>query len=271
MGTRGRETPEKRPLLEGTTREGTTGEGTTGEGTTGKGTTGKGTTGDFFEGEERDSPLDRSFRYRRLLLAARSTLDRVEPQAVALVARRARALDHFLRKIGLSPAALDSAPATATILAHTLVALVVVLLGFPLAVLGVVAWWVPYRLCGSVARRLPGAAEHRDQISLYKLLGGAVFFPVTLGLWTLLAGSLGGPWVALATLLALPPAGFFTLRYLEHADMRERQARDLLAVAFIPGAVVRLRAERDALRGECDRLAGVYAGLAPGTTDNPRS
>jgi glycerol-3-phosphate O-acyltransferase / dihydroxyacetone phosphate acyltransferase len=222
------------------------------------GSTGKGTTGGFLESEERDSLLDRSFRNRQLLLAARRPLDRIEPKAVASVASRARALDHFLRKIGLSPAALDSPPPLATILAHTLRALLVVVLGFPVALLGVVTWWVPYRLCGSVANRLPGAAENRDQISLYKLLGGIVFFPVTLGLWTLLAEFLGGPWAALATVAVLPPAGLFTLRYLEHAEVRERQARDLLAVAFVPGGVARLRAERDALRAECDRLAEVY-------------
>ena len=48
------------------------------------------------------------------------------------------------------------------------------------------------------------------------------------------------------------------LHYLEHAEWRERQARELLALAFMPGGIARLLAMRDALVAECDRLAGVF-------------
>ena len=48
------------------------------------------------------------------------------------------------------------------------------------------------------------------------------------------------------------------LHYLEHAEWRERQARELLALAVMPGGIARLRAMRDALVAECDRLATVF-------------
>jgi hypothetical protein len=43
-------------------------------------------------------------------------------------------------------------------------------------------WWVPYRLCGAIANRVPGASEQRDQIALYKLAAGVVLFPLTYAL-----------------------------------------------------------------------------------------
>jgi hypothetical protein len=67
-----------------------------------------------------------------------------------------------------------------------------------------------------------------------------------------------GPVWAAAGAVALPFAGFFALRYLEHAEWRKRQARELLAVAFMPGGIARLRARRDDLVAECDRLADVF-------------
>ncbi len=81
-----------------------------------------GRTGDFLESEERNSSsqLARSFRNRQLLLAARDVLKRVEPGAVASVARRARALDHLLRKIGLSSGALDDPPPANEVIASEL-------------------------------------------------------------------------------------------------------------------------------------------------------
>jgi 1-acyl-sn-glycerol-3-phosphate acyltransferase len=219
----------------------------------------------FLEGEENAAHLERAFSTRRALLAARASLEKTHPGDVAALARRARALDHLLRKISLSFSGLDDPPPATTILWHTLSALAVIVLGFPVAVLGVAAWWVPYRLCGIVANRVPGAASERDQIALYKLIAGFVLFPLALAGWVAAAWAIGGAaWGALA-LVSLPFAGISSLLFFEYASWRERQARELLALLVAPGAIARLRAERDALVDECDRLAGAFTG----TADNP--
>ena len=223
----------------------------------------------FLEGEEgraagSGGPLERSLSVRKLLVDARAGLERTHPGEVSRVARRALAFSHLLRKFSLTPAALDEPAPAAAIVAHTLRALFVVLVGFPVAVLGVAAWWVPYRLCGVIANRLPGARE-RDQISLYKLLAGCVLFPVCLFLWTLAAWLAAGPIWAAAAFAALPLTGISSLLFLEYASWREGQLRDLLALAFAPRAIHHLRAERDALVAECDRLADAAAAAA----DNP--
>jgi glycerol-3-phosphate O-acyltransferase/dihydroxyacetone phosphate acyltransferase len=212
----------------------------------------------FLEGEEGLGRVGRSFRVRQLLLAARGALEKTHPGEVASLARRARAFDRLLSRIRLSPSALDDPPPARTVLWHTARALVLIILGFPVAVLGVAAWYVPYRLCGVLANRVPGAARERDQIALYKLAAGVVLFSLTHAIEVLFILRFLGPSWAAAGAAALPLAGIFSLRYLEHAEWRERQARELLALAFMPGGIARLRAMRDALVAECDRLAGVF-------------
>jgi hypothetical protein len=220
---------------------------------------------DFLEGEESSAQLARAFSTRRALLAARASLERTHPGEVAALARRALAFDHFLSRIRLAPSALDDPPSARTILWHTLSALAVIVLGFPVAVLGVAAWWVPYRLCGIVANRVSGAAKERDQIALYKLIAGVVLFPLALAGWAAATWGIGGAaWGALV-LVFLPFAGISSLLFFEYATWRERQARELLALALKPGGIARLRATRDALVAECDRLADVFRAMS----DNP--
>jgi hypothetical protein len=222
----------------------------------------------FLEGEEGIGQVERSFRVRQALLSARASLEKSHPGEVLAVVRRTLALVHLLGRISLSPSSLDDPPPVRTILWHTLKALAVILLGFPVAVLGVAAWWVPYRLTGVVANRLPGAATERDQIALYKLLAGAALFPVFL----LLEGAViwkaaGLPWAALSVAV-LPFAGISSLLFFEYAAWRRQQARELLALLLHPGGLARLRAERDALVAECDRLAALYAAAPSGPPDD---
>jgi glycerol-3-phosphate O-acyltransferase / dihydroxyacetone phosphate acyltransferase len=223
-----------------------------------EGTTGERTTGDFLEGEEKIGQLSRSFRTRQVLLEARATLEKTHPGDVASLARRALAFDHLLRRIGLSPGALEKPPAAWVILWNTFKALLLVLLGFPVAVLGVVVWWVPYRLCGVIANRVPGASEQRDQIALHKLVAGTVLFPLFLALETAAVWSVAGAFWAALALTLFPFAGILSLFFFEYASWREGQARELLALAFTPRGITRLRARRDALVAECDRLAEIY-------------
>ncbi|MGA7990816.1 MAG: 1-acyl-sn-glycerol-3-phosphate acyltransferase [Thermoanaerobaculia bacterium] len=222
--------------------------------------------GDFLEGEEGErGPLARSLRIRQLLVTARASLERTHPGEVALLVRRVRAFDHLLRRISFSSSSLDNPPNAGTIAWHTLKALAAIALGFPVAVLGVIAWWVPYRLCGIVANRVPGAPKERDQVALYKLLGGAALFPLFLAFWSATAWHIGGPLATALAFALLPFAGISSLFFFEYATWRERQARELLALLVAPGAIARLRAERDALVAVCDRLAEAYVS----GTDNP--
>jgi 1-acyl-sn-glycerol-3-phosphate acyltransferase len=220
---------------------------------------------DFFEGEEGLGHVGRSFRVRQLLLGARAALARTHPGDVTSLVRRVRALDHLLRRLSLSFSSLDDPPPVRTIVWHTAKALAVTVVGFPVAVLGVIAWWVPYRLTGVIASRVPGAGKERDQIAFYKLVAGVCLFPPVLALWAAVGWTFAGPLGAALAFVFLPFAGISSLLFLEYSAWRERQARELLALLFAPGAIARLRAERDALVTEFDRLAAEFRSAA----DNP--
>lgn len=208
--------------------------------------------------------LERTFRNRRLLLGAYAALEAVEPGAVRSVARRARALDRLLRRLGLAPGSLDAGrPAVA---GRLLLSLLRTLLGFPFALLGLVAFWVPYRLCGVLALRIVGARGGLDVIALYKIVVGLVAFPVTYGLELFLVHRLLGAPGALGAALVLPLAGLLSLWYFEALDRDEGEYRRLLVRLFAGrDPLEKLRRERDALRAECDRLAAVHVSRP----DNP--
>ena len=209
----------------------------------------------------RDAARPRSCASASCSSAARSALETTHPGAVAALARRARALDHLLRRISLSFSSLDDPPPPSTILWNTLKALAVIVLGFPVAVLGVAAWWVPYRLCGFVANRVPGAADAaRPDRALQAHRGRR---PLPVSRWLMDAPPcwvLGGPlWAALA-LLFLPFAGISSLLFFEYAAWRERQARELLTLLVAPGRDRAPQAERDALVAEMRRGSRTRSG-----------
>ncbi len=212
---------------------------------------------EFLEGDESRATLERSVEVRQLLLAARPVLESRHAAEVATVVRRARAFERLLRRASLSPAALDDPPPAGTVLKQTLRALAVLLLGLPVAVLGIAAFWVPYRLTGVAASRAGGAAKETDQIALHKLVAGCLLFPCFWLAETAVLLVFGGPAWALAGAILLPAAGLATLPYIEYEAWRERQARELLALLLRPRNLARLRAERDALVAECDRLAAI--------------
>lgn len=198
--------------------------------------------------------LESSFRNRRLLLDAHPVLARVEPGATARLAHRARAFARLVRRAGLSPKEVqDLSTKHALIPLRRIPALVLAVLGFPIAFVGVAAFWLPYRLTGVMTKRFVKDPSLLDVVSLYKILSGVVLFPLTLALEISAAWALAGPLAALAFGLALPLCGAFALWFLE-----DKNWRSFVGFPWVPDTMAFFRREREALRAECDRLAEVY-------------
>lgn len=197
----------------------------------------------------------RAYRWLRLTAPAEVEDFRREVEAYA------RELD----RLGVTPETLGRAYAPSTVLRYAVREILPVVLGLPLALLGVALHALPYQLVrlGIVLTR-----PEPDVEATYKLAGGVVIYPLAWAAEAWLAARLGGPWLAAAVVLALAPAGFFALAWQARLRDVTREATALWHFLARRGLRERLLARRRALAAELERLAArvpapVLAGDAP--------
>ncbi len=159
-----------------------------------------------------DDPEDPAARHRRAreLAAAYARMRARDPARLDAIVAEARGYWQTLRRLGVrDPWALElTAPRPGAIAA----ALAKLVVAAPVAALGAVMGWIPYRLAGAVARKV---TKDEDVLSTVKLLAGAVFLfaawaaeAIAVG-WA--CGALWGPPVFLAG----PASGYLALRFEE--------------------------------------------------------
>ena len=90
--------------------------------------------------------------------------------------------------------------------------------GAPLALLGAVASWVPYRLLAPISRHIAGSET--DIISSVKALLGLFVLPTLYVLEAVAIGSFFGAGWGIAAAVALPLCGYIALRWGELFDLR---------------------------------------------------
>ena len=121
-----------------------------------------------------------------------------------------RAYTRVLRQMGVrDPWALELAPLAPGALAAAFGRMVV---AAPLAAIGAVMGWLPYRLAGEVAKRV---TRDEDLLSTVKLLAGALFLALAWGLEATVAGFAWGPLWAAPTFAAGIATGYVALRFEE--------------------------------------------------------
>ena len=130
----------------------------------------------------------------------------------------------------------------------------------PLAAVGIVVWWVPYRAVGAAVARMRLPA---DVVATYKLAGSLIVLPAWLLLWVGLLAWAWGPAAALAALLLLPVAGLLTIRWWDGARAAVDDARLFSRVAARPRSLERLAAERRDLVARIDRVRQLAATTNP--------
>jgi glycerol-3-phosphate O-acyltransferase / dihydroxyacetone phosphate acyltransferase len=184
----------------------------------------------------------------RAMLGAYRTLNEKSPEAVEPIVRAARAYQRVLRHLGVrDPWALELEPVRP---ARALGAVLRLLVAAPVALLGALLGWIPYRLAGQVARRV---AKEEDVLGTVKLLAGALFLFVFWLAEALIAGALWGPVWGLVTFPIAVASGYVALRFDELlAEMRE-SLRHLWLRAARPGHVRALADRRRALADDIAR------------------
>jgi len=121
----------------------------------------------------------------------------------------------------------------------------------PIAALGTLLNYVPYRVPGLVARF---AGRHRDLPATYKILTGLALAPLCWAAWIGVAAALAGAWAALLVAVAAPATGWFALRFHELNESFWRELRAWLTLRLFPRRAEELRALRARIRSEVAQL-----------------
>jgi 1-acyl-sn-glycerol-3-phosphate acyltransferase len=189
--------------------------------------------------------LQRASRaYRWLRLAS--------PAEVAHFRREVEAYERELDRLGVTPETQGRAYAPSLVLRYAAREIVPLVLGLPLALLGIVLHALPYQLVGLGIRL---ARPEPDVEATYKIAGGVVIYPLAWALEAWLAARLGGPGAAGLLVLAFVPAGFFALAWQARLQDVAREATALLHFLGRRGVHARLLARRRGLAEELERLA----------------
>ena len=179
----------------------------------------------------------------RLRRADAATVDELTDRIACFGAR--------LRRLGLAPNDLERRYVAGRVASFALRSLLVLVVGLPLALIGLGLWALPYFVVPRIARR---ADPSRDVHATVQILAGVVLFPAWLlalagvALWQL------GLAAGLAVLVLAPPLGLVALAF---RDWRAETV-DEVALFFRLGRLeplrVRLRGERDAIVREIAAL-----------------
>ena len=212
-----------------------------------------------------ETTLAERFSLQRAFIEGYAELCHRDPERTAAAAAAVDRYDRMLGAFGLRDDQVGSSyPAAPAVLwvGRTALRLLVYL---PLALVGIVLNWLPYRVVGEIAAR---AARTPDVPASFKVFGGIVLFPLAWLLEAGLAAWLAGPLpthraaAALLTLAAGPLTGWVALRFDDRRGQLWREARAYLLLRTRHAIAAELQARRAAAAREVAALAGLYR--APG-------
>ncbi len=206
----------------------------------------------------RDPLLADVFGVRRAFLEGYATLRERLPAETAAVEAAVARYDELLAAAGLRDDQVASSyppRRVAGFLARSLGNLLVTL---PVAVVGTLLNWAPYRLVALAARFV---RDLPDQQATYKLFPALVLFPLTWGVEAAAAGWLAGGWAAVAAVVVAPASGWVALRFHERLRLLAAEARAWLVLRTRTRAAAELKACRAEVYRAIDDLAGRYQAL----------
>jgi glycerol-3-phosphate O-acyltransferase / dihydroxyacetone phosphate acyltransferase len=187
---------------------------------------------------------------------------RSNPEAVLEIRRRWEAYRRQLARFSLTDSQVDLAEAPARAARFFFAGAAATLLLLPLAGLGLLFHVVPYRLCGTIERRIN---RHPDQTATVKLMAGLALFPITYVLLLAIPLARWGPRVVLPLLVFLAVTGWAALLVSENRQRLSESAGALLLAFPRSKALETIRRER---RGILDRVGDLIRESSPfGPTD----
>ena len=199
------------------------------------------------EAESADAP---AAKHRRALemVAAYGRLRARDPARVEAIAAEARAYARSLRRLGVrDPWALEVGTPTLRAVGRAIATLV---FAAPLAAVGAVLGWIPYRLAGQVAARV---THDEDILGTVKLITGSVFLFVGWVAEAIAVACFGRPLWAAPVFVAGVVCGYVALRFEELLREAALAWRELRLRAFHGQTARRLAERRRALADDVAR------------------
>jgi len=191
-----------------------------------------------------EDPDDLAAQHERTreLIDAYARLRARDPARVEKIADEVRAYARVLRQLGIrDPWALEMEALRPGALAAAFAKMIV---AAPLAAVGAVMGWIPYRLAGEVAKKV---SRDEDVLGTTKLIAGTAFLAVAWGLEAVAAGFLQGPLWAAPTFVVGVVTGYVALRFDELRREAAEAWRLVVLRAFHHQTTQRLAESRRAL------------------------
>lgn len=183
-----------------------------------------------------------------------------EPGRAEALRREVDAFAGEMERAGMAARHLSHDSTPSRVARFVLGEAVALILGAPLALVGILIHAIPYTLTDLAVRFLARTAEEE---ATDKIVAGLLFYPVvwTVEGWCLLR--FGGGWALAIFLLALLPVGFFAIAWKTRFSRLGQEARAFVRFLGDRDLPRRLRERRRALADELRTMARTAPGLWP--------
>ena len=209
----------------------------------------------LWEARERELParmaLAEAFRLRQIGLRLYERARARSPERVAALSARALRYARRLAERHLRDEHVAARYPREEVIAYGIGSATLLFFWLPIAAIGSVMNWLPYRVVWAGARLTPG----ENMPATIKLLGGFFLYPLTWLAWALLAGGAFGLSAGVATLLLGPLAAWFAMLFHERYEQFWEHARAWATIKLRPREAARLKAERELLHHEMRAIA----------------
>ena len=185
---------------------------------------------------------------------AHRSLQRAAPDRVAAFRRKLEAYDAECEKAGLSAEQLSRWYTPASVARYVASEGLSLLVGLPLAILGLLVHGLPYRLTAFAVRRIPHTDEEE---ATDKIVGGLVFYPLCWIAEGWAVHALFGRTAIIAFLIAIPLTAFPALAWYERIGRVRRESAAFGRFLWDRDVLRRLRKERRELSDELHALAAL--------------
>jgi 1-acyl-sn-glycerol-3-phosphate acyltransferase len=197
------------------------------------------------------SGLSHHFSLRRAFGEGYAEAKAKHPEHIEQVQRLAHRYDGMLEASGLRDDHVTAQYPWSHIAAYMGDRVGVLLAALPIAAIGTVLNYVPYRLPGFVGFLV---RKHADLPATYKILTGLIALPVFWAFWAWAAAALWGTRAGIAMGLFAPLSGWFALLFHERHGELWREIGAYLTLRLRPERTASLRELRAEIRREIDVL-----------------